>query len=174
MTIYNFGSINIDHFYRVPHLPGPGETLSATGHDSGLGGKGANQSVAAALAGSHVVHIGMVGPDGAGREALAGFGVDVAHVGRAGTITGHANIHVDPTGENMIVVLPGANHEQSFDSVRAALAAGWGRAITFCCRMKRPWFAKPPSSRGQMGVSWSIRPHLSIRLRRRPCAHMWI
>ena len=46
MTIYNFGSINADDFYQVPHIPAPGETLAATGLDQGLGGKGANQSVA--------------------------------------------------------------------------------------------------------------------------------
>ena len=48
--IWNFGSINIDRFYAVPQLPGPGETVLATAHDIGLGGKGANQSVAAARA----------------------------------------------------------------------------------------------------------------------------
>lgn len=48
MAVFNLGSINIDHVYRVPHLPAPGETLSALGYSQGLGGKGANQSVAAA------------------------------------------------------------------------------------------------------------------------------
>ena len=38
MAIYNLGSINADHFYRVPHLPGPGETLSSTNYTRGLGG----------------------------------------------------------------------------------------------------------------------------------------
>ena len=49
--IFNLGSINIDHFYHVPHLPGPGETLAADSYSMGLGGKGANQSAAAAKAG---------------------------------------------------------------------------------------------------------------------------
>ena len=122
MTVFNFGSINIDHFYRLPHLPGPGETLAATGYDRGLGGKGANQSVAAHRAGGDVVHIGMVGPDGSGRRELAGFGVDVRFVGTEGRVTGHANVHVDAAGENMIVVLPGANHEQSLTLLKSALA----------------------------------------------------
>ena len=64
MTIYNLGSINLDHLYKVAHLPQPGETLVATDFSIGLGGKGANQSIAAARAGSRVVHIGAVGSDG--------------------------------------------------------------------------------------------------------------
>ena len=50
MTVFNLGSINEDRFYTVPHLPQPGETLTATGFSTGLGGKGANQSVAVARA----------------------------------------------------------------------------------------------------------------------------
>ncbi len=64
MTVWNVGSINIDRFYDVPHIPAPGETLAATDVRTGLGGKGANQSVAAARAGATVRHIGAVGPDG--------------------------------------------------------------------------------------------------------------
>jgi len=51
MAIYNLGSVNIDHVYRVPYLPEAGETLAATSFNSGLGGKGANQSIAIARAG---------------------------------------------------------------------------------------------------------------------------
>ena len=46
MTVYNFGSISADCFYQVPHIPVPEETLAVTALDQGLGGKGANQSVA--------------------------------------------------------------------------------------------------------------------------------
>lgn len=122
MTVFNFGSINVDHVYRVPHLPVAGETLAATGYSKGLGGKGANQSVAAVRMGSTVTHIGMVGGDGAGRAELAGFGVNVDHVGTDGAVTGHANIYVDDQGENLIVVLPGANHEQSLTLLESALS----------------------------------------------------
>ena len=61
MTVYNFGSINADYFYQVPYIPAPGETLAATGLDQGLGGKGANQSVAMVQAGADLVHLGTVG-----------------------------------------------------------------------------------------------------------------
>ena len=58
MAIYNFGSINIDHFYALPKFPEPGETLNSTQYSFGLGGKGANQSIASARAGASVTHIG--------------------------------------------------------------------------------------------------------------------
>ena len=57
MAIWNLGSINIDHVYRLDHLPRPGETLAARSYAQGLGGKGANQSIAAARAGAITHHV---------------------------------------------------------------------------------------------------------------------
>ena len=54
MSIFNLGSINIDHVHRVAHLPAPGETVSALGYVQSLGGKGANQSLAATAGGARV------------------------------------------------------------------------------------------------------------------------
>lgn len=123
MTVFNLGSINVDHFYQVPHLPSPGETLAATSFQTGLGGKGANQSVAASLAGSAVVHIGAVGKDGVwATERLAAFGVDVTHVIKANAPTAHAIINIDTKGENAIVVYSGANVKQSLTQAKKALA----------------------------------------------------
>ena len=120
--IINLGSINADYFYDLPHLPGPGETLAATRMASGLGGKGANQSVAAALAGVEVRHIGCVGPDGAWAvDRLREFGVDVRHVRVSDTPTAHAIVMVDEAGENQIVIYPGANQEQDERSIAEAL-----------------------------------------------------
>ncbi|MEZ5887808.1 MAG: ribokinase [Paracoccaceae bacterium] len=121
--IYNLGSINIDHFYAVPHLPGPGETLAATRYRMGLGGKGANQSAAAAKAGARVAHIGAVGPEGGWTvERLAGWGVDTTHVASLDTATGHAIINVDASGENNIVLFPGANWSMPAALVDTALS----------------------------------------------------
>ena len=64
MTIWNLGSVNADLVYRLPHLPTAGETLAATSHSKGLGGKGANMSVAAVRADAQVEHIGALGADG--------------------------------------------------------------------------------------------------------------
>jgi ribokinase len=122
MAIYNLGSINIDHVYRVPHLPQPGETLAAHGYAMGLGGKGANQSVAAARAGARTLHIGAVGTEGLwARESLAGYGVDVRHVSVGTVPTGHAIINVDPAAENAIVTFAGANHSPDASAVAQAL-----------------------------------------------------
>lgn len=129
--IYNLGSINADYTYRVPHLPAPGETLAASDLLRGLGGKGANQSVAAALAGSHVCHIGAVGSDGAWAvDAMAGYGVDTSHIAQVDAPTAHAIINVDPAGENAIVIFPGANENQSLNRLEAAFSnAGIGDSL---------------------------------------------
>ncbi|SFL03807.1 ribokinase [Shimia haliotis] len=124
MAIFNLGSINADYFYRVPHLPGPGETLASTGLSRGLGGKGANMSVAAARAGARTIHIGAVGADGLwARDQMMESGVDTRHVATlADTPTGHAIINVDDAGENAIVLLPGANHAIPSETQEAALS----------------------------------------------------
>lgn len=122
MTIFCLGSINADHIYQVPHLPAPGETLAATGLKTGLGGKGANQSVAAAKAGAEVFHIGAVGADGAWTlKTLAEFGVNAGFVATVGVPTGHAIINVDTAAENAIVLFRGANYEQQKDQITKAL-----------------------------------------------------
>ena len=118
MTIYNLGSINADHIYSVEHLPSPGETLSASSFVIGLGGKGINQSVAAALAGSNVVHIGAVGPDGGWAiDQISGYGIDAQYINKVDTPTGHAIVNVDRSGENAIVLFSGANSHQSIDQI---------------------------------------------------------
>ncbi len=124
MTIWNLGSINADMIYDVPHLPGPGETLSANRLDRFLGGKGANMSVAAARAGAQIAHIGAVGADGLwARDRLTEYGVDTRHIVQAETPTGHAIIAVDAEGENNIILFQGANHAISEDQLGQALSS---------------------------------------------------
>src|SRR5699024_5919136 len=98
------GSINMDSTIEVPRLPRPGETIAGTGHHSQLGGKGANQAVAAAQAGAHVQMVGAVGTDLAGSEALRkleSYGVHTHLVVEDSRHpTGVAHIHVDQQGEN--------------------------------------------------------------------------
>jgi len=124
MTIYNLGSLNIDLIFAVDRFPAPGETLTAAGLTRGLGGKGANQSVAAARAGASVFHIGAVGEDGIWmKDALESFGVDVAHVAvLTEENSGQATVYVEPTGENMIVIHIGANGALTDAQLDAALA----------------------------------------------------
>ena len=113
MTVYNFGSINIDLVYRLPHLVQPGETLSSVSMDTLLGGKGANQSVAVARAGVPVQHVGRIGrADQWAVEQMQAAGVDVRHIESIEEASGHAIIQVDDAGENSIILHGGAN--QSF------------------------------------------------------------
>jgi len=123
MTIFNLGSINIDHVYRVAHLPGPGETVSDIGFASGLGGKGVNQSLAAAAAGARVHHIGAVGADGGWIvERLRAVGIDVSDLATVAAATGHAVVCVDANAENQIVIHGGANRALTVEQIDRALA----------------------------------------------------
>ncbi len=121
--IFNLGSINIDHIYRVPHFPAPGETLLSDSYAKGLGGKGANQSIAIARADGQVVHIGAIGEDALWTlDLLAKAGVDVSGIAVLESPTGHAIINVDTSGENCIVLVEGANILLSEGQISAALA----------------------------------------------------
>jgi ribokinase len=123
MTIWNLGSINADHVYDLPHIPGAGETLAARGLTTGLGGKGANMSVACARAGAPCVHLGAVGADGAWAiERLWKYGVDTSCITTLPGPTGHAIIALAEGGENMIITHPGTNHQVPMSLVEAALA----------------------------------------------------
>jgi ribokinase len=119
------GSVNQDVTQRVVELPQPGETVIARRTQITLGGKGANQAVAAARMGLPVSLVGAVGDDAAGGAALrtlAELGVDVSGVTAvAGVTTGLAQITVDERGENTIVVDSGANHAASSTAVTSAL-----------------------------------------------------
>jgi ribokinase len=118
------GSLNMDSIARVARLPMPGETVPASGYMQALGGKGANQAVAAARAGSAVEFIGRVGADLAGEAlltSLRGVGVNTEHIVRdADGATGTALIAVDNRGENTIVVVPGVNANVHTEDVDAA------------------------------------------------------
>jgi ribokinase len=118
------GSINLDIVVEVERHPAPGETVLGGDRRELPGGKGANQAVAAARLGAEVGLVGRVGGDDAGRrlrDGLADDGVDVAHVVvDPAAPTGMALIAVDRTGENMIVVSPGANARVSAADVEAA------------------------------------------------------
>lgn len=109
------GSANYDLLLQVERLPSPGETLlSPLPLHRGPGGKGANQAVAAARLGATVRFVGAVGNDAGGQQLRDGYaseGIDVSYmVTLSGRSTGLAVITVDGSGQNTIVVVPGANH----------------------------------------------------------------
>ena len=157
MTITVVGSINLDFVASAPSLPVAGETVTGATLARHPGGKGANQALAAAKLGAPVRLIGRVGDDAMAGEAMAlmaRFGVDLSGVGADPVApTGVALIAVDPSGENQIVVAPGANHRVMPDQLPARIAmplivqlelpvetveAAVGRATGFACANLAP------------------------------------
>ena len=128
MKIINFGSLNIDLVYQVDHIVRPGETIASTEHQVFAGGKGANQSAALARAGAPVFHAGQIGQDGQFLvDKLQDLGVDMQFTQTVEGHTGHALIQVEKSGQNSIVLYPGANAAQTrphIDAVLNAFAAG--------------------------------------------------
>ncbi|KAI8099477.1 PfkB domain-containing protein [Halteromyces radiatus] len=110
--ILNYGSTNIDEFFSVPHICKSGETLSSTNYFVRAGGKGANQSVALAKAGSQVFHAGRMGGDAKWvRDTMVEYGVDMSLTEIAeDQKNGRAFIQVsEETRDNCIVLFPGTN-----------------------------------------------------------------
>lgn len=116
------GTVNRDHVVFVEHHPLPGETILGHSYETGTGGKGSNQAVAAARAGAFVMFVSAVGDDSAGGEMLADLeakGVDVSRVAHIASMpSGIALIAVSADGENSIIVAPGAS--ASLDPVRVS------------------------------------------------------
>ena len=113
------GSVNLDISASVDRLPAPGETVTGAELHRFPGGKGANQALAAQRLGANVKLIACVGNDANAQEALALLHegkVDLAHcVIDEQAATGVALISVAASGENHIVVAPGANAKLHHD-----------------------------------------------------------
>ena len=110
MRLLNFGSCNVDHVYSLENIVSPGETVSTYSLELFAGGKGLNQSIAAAKAGMKVFHAGCIGEDGQMlADLLSGSGVDIRYLKTVKEKTGHAIIQVSRKGENSILLYGGAN-----------------------------------------------------------------
>jgi ribokinase len=127
MAIVTFGSVNVDVVAYSARLPRPGETIHGERYAMVLGGKGANQAVAAARLGAHSRIVGRAGVDAFGdlaRARLAHFGVDTGLLlADAATPTGIAIIGVDAGAENCITVIGGANMAVDASDVERAGSA---------------------------------------------------
>lgn len=123
MKFFNFGSLNLDYVYSVPHFVRPGETLSSLKREIFVGGKGLNQSIALSRAGATVYHVGNVGKDGQILlDTLEKSKVHLNFVNTSDTPSGHAIIQVSAEGENCIILYEGANYEMTGELIDKALS----------------------------------------------------
>lgn len=134
------GSLNMDLVVPVPRLAREGETLA--GGDLALipGGKGANQACAAARLGGNAAIIGQVGADVFGTKLIEGLlaaGVDATGIGISAGATGTAFIAVLPSGENSILISPGANARLMPDLAVNRIANA-GHAGFLLCQLEVP------------------------------------
>jgi ribokinase len=115
------GSSNLDYIVTMDHFPKGGETLEGLSFTQAMGGKGANQAVAACRSGGKVSFITCVGDDSSGENALDYYnneGIDTSlSLVKENVTTGAALIWVDKNGENCIIVIPGANRYLTSDQI---------------------------------------------------------
>ncbi|TXK85896.1 ribokinase [Paenibacillus sp. N3.4] len=126
VKILVIGSINMDVVNHVLKHPLPGETIKSIKTDYNPGGKGANQAVAAALAGAQVMFIGAVGNDPFASQllsAIRGMGVHSDFVIHKNGNSGLASITVDASGENHIILSEGANGLLTVNDIQDSLEA---------------------------------------------------
>jgi len=122
MKVLNFGSLNLDYTYQVPHIVREGETISSNDVQMHLGGKGFNQSVALARAGVPVYHAGLVGEEGLDfYDACEECGIKTDYIKTVTGRCGHTIIQVDDDGQNSIVLFGGANQKNTKEYVDEVL-----------------------------------------------------
>jgi ribokinase len=121
-----FGSIGMDLQFSLPHLPIVGETVLTPTYTRAMGGKGANQAVAAARDGGTVRFVGSIGADGFGNEArsvLQAEGIDLTGFATVDAATCVASVCFDTQGRNQIAVASGANLLTRADALRPEILA---------------------------------------------------
>ena len=164
MTIFNLGSINVDYFYRLPHLVTAGETIAADDLTIGLGGKGVNQSIAIGRAGGDVWHIGALGKANSDYcDVIAEAGVKTDFIELLDMPSGHAIVMVEAaSAENQIVIMPAANHAIKDSQVTSALqkakAGDW--ALTQNETLVGPEFLRRAKQAG-MKICYSAAPFVA-------------
>ncbi|KAH8273446.1 hypothetical protein KR018_001585 [Drosophila ironensis] len=151
-----FGSAIIDFICYTPRLPKPGETLHGHRFQTGYGGKGANQCVAAARQGSRTALVAKLGADSFGsdyRKHLQAEGVNVQHVQQLeGQTTGVAQIGVSDGGENNIIIVVGANNSLAACDVAAADSL-FQEAKVLVCQLETPIEATLSALKSFKGIS---------------------
>lgn len=123
MKVLNYGSLNLDYVYEVPHFVREGETLASLSRQIFCGGKGLNQSIALSKAGCEVYHAGSIGKEGEILvEMLRENGVNTDFIKISDVATGHAIIQRNISGNNCILLHGGANKEIKRDDIDAVIS----------------------------------------------------
>ena len=123
MKVLNFGSVNIDYVYQMEHFIRPGETAPCQTLTTGCGGKGLNQSIALAKAGTKVYHAGLYGKEGQFLlDKMNAAGVDTSLMRLGDGPNGHAIIQVEKSGQNCIILYGGTNRQVTDAYVDEVLA----------------------------------------------------
>lgn len=127
--VLNFGSLNIDMVYKMPHIVRAGETLSSTELNHYCGGKGLNQSIAMSrcLANNssefEVYHAGMVGVDGDMLiDTLKDNNINCSYLKKGDGLSGHAIIQVEEKGQNCIILNGGTNKQITPEMIEDVLS----------------------------------------------------
>ena len=140
MKVLNFGSLNIDYVYQMAHFIRPGETAPCKTLTAGCGGKGLNQSIALAKAGTEVYHAGLYGAEAQFLlDKMQTAGVDTSLLRLGEGANGHAIIQVDENGQNCIILYGGTNRQITEASCRTKLTA----CPISCKKRTRRVFASP-------------------------------
>jgi len=174
------GSISVDLTVTASPLPRPGETVVGERFTTVLGGKGANQAVAAARAGAATTMVGAVGRDpfaGLALDALRHDGVDVSWVSEVDGATGVAHIRVDSrTGENDIVFVPEANGALTPARVEEALRAAAPTSPVVLLQLETPLEVVLATARScaDLGLRLALDPAPASALPEEVWAGVWL
>ena len=166
-----FGSINVDLITPVPNLPARGETVLGRDYTVVQGGKGANQALAAARgaqAGRRVAMVGTVGTDAWGSfalERLQEAGVDLTGIARGRARTACGFISVDPKGQTLITVAPGANKETraaQLDALKPALTQSDWLVLQMEVPLEENWRALKTAKRAGARTLLNLAPAMPV------------
>ena len=124
MKVLCFGSLNLDHVYRVDHIVRPGETITSSSYQIFSGGKGLNQAVALGRANAACTMAGAIGKDGLDLlAALEQSNISTDRILVKDDRTGHTIIQVDRSGQNSILYFPGTNQMVDESYIEQVLSA---------------------------------------------------
>lgn len=163
-----FGSLNLDLVVQVPRHPLPGQSIQGGDLQTFCGGKGANQAVTAARMGAEVRMVGRVGEDAFGErlvQELSAAGVDTARVRHVSGSSGAALIAIDPSGENRIIVAPGANATWTPSDVdELGETLRWADAVLLQLEIPLPAVERAAQIAHGAGVRVMLDPAPAVRL----------